>query len=239
MTLQEELDKALVEENALSDTNEERTGGLDISDALKCHRMRYLKYFGYPSKPFDGRAFRSFKMGNLVEDILVGYWRLRGLIVRKAQYFKHYIDPRIKGRTDFTIIKDGKQYVTEMKSYDGFGFWKLKDRDGLNPLHEAQNLNYVDILQNQGEPVEDTGIVVEVSRDTLRVTETPTRSIVEAREELHADWDFLLTAIDNEEIPDVLEDYPSGKSCKWCARKESCKELYNAEKAKNKEKQKE
>lgn len=237
MSLQHELDKAIEQEDYLSQTGEEREGVLDVSDSLKCHRMRWLKYYGYPGKPFDGRSLRTFLMGRVFEKIVVNYWRFTGIVKKKGQYLKHYLDSRIRGKTDATLLKDGKVYVAELKSYDGFGFYRRsKEPEAISLLHEAQCLNYVDILRNQGAEIEDKGLIVEGSRDNLKIMEEYTRPIDQVREELHLDWETVLEAIDSKQIPDVLPDFPSGKSCTYCSRKPICKELNAKEKNKDKTK---
>lgn len=224
--LQDELDKSIENEEQLSKTSIERSEALDISDALKCHRMRYLKYYALGGKDYSGSSLRTFMLGRVAEKVIVNYLRFRGVIVKKAQYLKHYLDPRIRGKTDFTINKYGLNYVAELKSYDGWGFFRRKkDPEAISKLHEAQGLNYVDILLQSGEQVEDKAIIVEASRDNLNIIETETRPIEEMRETLHNDWKTLITAIDTKTIPPVLEDFPSGKECKYCSRKDKCKEL--------------
>lgn len=231
--IQYELDKSIEQEENLSKTSIERSEVLDISDALKCHRMRYLKYYGHPGKSVDARGLRSFLMGRVIEKVIVAYLRYRNVIVNKGQYLKHYLDPRIKGKTDFTINRNGQLFVSELKSYDGFGFWRRKkDQPNISKLHEAQALNYVDILQHQGENIESQALIVETGRDNLNIMETLTKSIDQIRDELHNDWETLIKAIDNKKIPAVLPDFPKDKQCTWCTRKEVCKNLYEEEKTK-------
>ena len=235
MTLQFELDKSIEQEENLSKVPVEREGTLDISDSLKCHRMRYLKFYGHPGKTIQPSGLRRFLMGRVVEKVLISYWRFRGVIVRKSQYLKHYIDGRIRGKTDFTIIRDGKNYLAELKSYDGWGYYRRKkDQANISKNHEAQALNYVDILLNQKENIEDRAIIVEGSRDNLDILETFTRTIGEVVQELHDDWTTLIVAIDAKKIPDVLIDFPKAKECSWCMRKEICTKLYEEENPKQK-----
>lgn len=227
MNLQFELDKSISQEESLSKVPTEREGTLDISDSLKCHRMRYLKFFGHPGKEIEASGLRRFLMGRVIEKVLVNYWRFRGILVRKSQYLKHYLDPRIRGKTDFTICRDGKNWLSELKSYDGWGFYRRKKApEAISKLHEAQALNYVDILLHQKEDIQDQAFIVEVSRDNLNVIETKTKHLGEVIEELHLDWSTLITAIDTANLPDVLPDFPKAKECSWCTRKEICKELY-------------
>jgi len=231
LNIQFELDRAIEQEEQLKATPDERSGGIDVSGSLKCHRMRYLKYYGAPGKDIDARGLRTFLMGRVVEKVLVTYLRFRGIIKRKGQYIKHYLDPRIRGKTDFTVMKNSKVYVAELKSYDGFSFWKRKkEPEKLNILHEAQALNYVDILTHQGEKIEPEALIVEISRDNLNVIESLTRPIDQVREELHSDWKRLIKAIDEKKVPDVLPTFPSGYECKYCTVKETCKEIHAQDK---------
>ena len=230
-TLQSELDQSIQAEEDLSKIQNEREGSLDISDSLKCHRMRYLKYYGFPGKAVDARGLRSFVMGRVIEKVLVTYFRYKGILVKKSQYLKHYLDPRIRGKTDFTLRRNDKKLLSELKSYDGWGFYRRKkDPTNISPKHEAQALNYVDILKQQGEDIEDQALIVEVSRDNVNIIETLTRPISEVIEELHDDWKTLITAIDTKQIPPVLPDFPKAKDCVWCVRIGVCKELYGKEK---------
>lgn len=230
-SLQYELDQAIKEEENLSKIPNEREGILDISDSLKCHRMRYLKFYGYSGKEVSSSGLRNFLMGRIIEEVLVAYFRYRGILIRKGQYLKHYLDSRIKGKTDFTLVRNGMNWLSELKSFDGWGFYRRKKKpENISNKHEAQVLNYVDILKEQGEKIESKALIIEVSRDNLNIIETKTRDIEEVREELHLDWNELIKAIDTKQIPKVLPEFPSGPECKWCTRKEICKELEEKEK---------
>ncbi len=234
-SLQQELDYSILDEENLSKVLEERAGTLDISDSLKCHRMRYLKYYGYPGKEVGSSGLRSFLMGRVIEKVLVNYFRFRGILIKKGQYLKHYLDGRIRGKTDFTLRRNGKNWMSELKSYDGWGFYRRKkEPENISLKHEAQALNYVDILLKQGEDIESQALIVEVSRDNVNIIETKTRPIDQLREELHWDWNELIKAIDTKQIPAVLPNFPKAKDCSWCMKKEMCKDLYDKEKKQKK-----
>jgi len=220
------LHQAIEQEEAQTSSPNVDRRSLDISDALKCRRMRWLKYNNYPRSKFTVKSLMNFMLGRVTEKVLVNYLKtLGGIVIKKQMYLIHYLDSRIRGKLDI-ILNLGKIKVVEVKSQDAWQFWKKgKDEAELSSFFEAQCANYIDILQHHGEDVDDKGVILEVSRDTFKMRERDTRDIKDLREKLHDDWQELILAIDEDKIPPVLDTYPDDWQCKYCGVSKACEEL--------------
>ena len=224
--VQELLDEAIALEERWKKLHFEKAT-LNMSDSLKCTRMRWFKYKGYPFKEYDARARRRFMGGRVAEKVLLGYLKYLGDVFQGyGQYVVHYIDKRIRGVTDFTLKLKDKIYICELKSLDGWGYYRRKkEPDKISLLYEGQALNYVDCLQSK-EPIEDRAMIVELARDTFEIMENLTRPIGDVREELQEDWMSLIKWVDGDKIPPVIPGYPDTKECKWCSMRIHCKEAF-------------
>jgi CRISPR/Cas system-associated exonuclease Cas4 (RecB family) len=203
---------------------------MDISDVLRCKRMRFLKYNNAPSDTYLPEDLRMFDMGNVVEDLLFKVFDGAGLLRRTQQYIVSRIDERIRGKLDFVLSLAGLNKVVEVKSQGDFPYQKRtkkKDPQSINPRYGAQALTYVDtLLTYPQEQIDKEAIIVEVRRSDLELHETPVVYSQEVFAPIEADFRETLLAIDENRLPPVLPDFPSNWECSYCRFKGECKRLF-------------
>jgi len=203
---------------------------MDISDVLRCKRMRFLKYNNAPADKYEAEDLRMFSMGNVVEELLFQAFDRAGILRRTQQYIVSRIDERIRGKLDFVLTLAGLNKVVEVKSQGDFPYQKRtkkKDPQSINPRYGAQALMYVDtLLTYPQEEIDKEAIIVEVRRSDLELHETYVHYTPAVFAPIEADFRETLLAIDSNTLPPVLPDFPSNWECSYCRFKGECKKLF-------------
>ena len=212
---------------------------LFISDATKCSRMRWLKFFRYPEKERTPSEQRLFKIGLMIEEWLINKYQRAGVVRRLGEYVRHHIDPRVRGKTDITLIdEDTKDILSEVKSVNSKKFWyRRKEVDPFNADNEkkdgyaAQGLNYVwtFIKQKKYTDLKPVVLITEISRDDLAQLDSRVELTDTWKKVLEEDWNTVLKAVDLKKIPPPIKSFPNEYQCQKCDFRESCLQVFSEE----------
>jgi CRISPR/Cas system-associated exonuclease Cas4 (RecB family) len=185
-----------------------------VSDAGRCHLMRYWKRQGKPASDMpDDRAQRIFEVGNVfhvwLQDVLTETGRLFEKELRVE-------DTHRIGHIDAIVHTDKGLVLYDFKTVHSRKFhWKRKE--GMNgDLHYAmQAFTYSTMLR--------TGVVdvriAYISKDDLCIEEVSVLQIDDIAEYVYQDWLTLISAWERRERP---TPNPAEWECKYCIYRTEC-----------------
>jgi CRISPR/Cas system-associated exonuclease Cas4 (RecB family) len=188
-----------------------------VSDAGRCHLMRYWKRQGKPASDLpDGRTQRVFEVGHVFHKWLQDILKAKGLLVEcevKVEDIHRigHADAVVKGNRD-----DNGFILYDFKTVHSRKFhWKRKEGNG--DLHYAMQAMTYALLLPFG--VDDIRIAY-ISKDDLCIDEVSIFEIDnEIADKTKTDWRALILTWEKGEEP---QPNPMDWECKYCIYRTEC-----------------
>lgn len=186
-----------------------------VSDAGRCHLMRYWKRQGKPaSDEPDARAMRVFEVGHVFHGWLQDLLQEKGVLKAKELPVE---DTHRIGHLDAIVMEEEWLILYDFKTVHSRKFhWKKKE-GGNGDLHYAiQAFTYAVMLPF---PVADVRIAY-ISKDDLCIEEVSVLELFrDIGERTRQDWYTLIDAWNSQTEP---TPNPMAWECKYCIYKSSC-----------------
>lgn len=175
-----------------------------VSDAGRCHLMRYWKRQGRPFSDIpDERTLRVFEVGHIFHSWLQDILEKEGVLVGKELRVE---DEHRIGHIDSVVKTASGIVLYDFKTVHSRKFhWKRKQ--GLTDTHYAlQALTYASLLDFR---VDDVRIAY-ISKDDLYIEEVPCNGMTI---NINDDWKPLIAAWERQEEP---IPNPASWECDYC-----------------------
>jgi CRISPR/Cas system-associated exonuclease Cas4 (RecB family) len=198
-------------------TNDSGNDKFRVSDAGRCHLMRYWKRQGKPaSDDFDERTLRVFEVGHVfhvwLQDLLIE----KGILVGKEFEVE---DIHRRGHIDALIQTESGLLLYDFKTVHSRKFTYLTDESDRH--YHMQAASYTLMLPFG---VAETRIAY-ISKDDLRILELPV-DVEEIKDAVTADWYTLVSAWANQKEP---TPNPQDWECRYCTYRASCEHAIRPE----------
>jgi len=185
-----------------------------VSDAGRCHRMRYWKRQGKPASDLvDSRTMRVFEVGHLfhkwVQNILLKQGVLEGMEVRVEDI--HRI-----GHADAIVRTQTGLVLYDFKTVHSRKFHHKK-KEGADIHYLMQAVTYASMLPVG---VEDIRIAY-ISKDDLCIEEVSVFEFADIEELARKDWNDLIGAWEKQIEPEPIPQQEW--ECKYCMYRTACK----------------
>lgn len=186
-----------------------------VSDAGKCHRMRYWKRQGKEGKQDIPLAtYLALQTGNLLHA-----WLQFALQVEKVLKYAEYQleDEHRLGHLD-AILQDrnGHLLLYDFKTVGGKQMYYLKQDLQPKREHSYQIRTYEQMYKATHPELHITETVIAyINRDTFDILELPAAGAVS---EVDRDWNQLYTYWERQEIPPMTSNW----ECKYCPYNSEC-----------------
>ena len=187
-----------------------------VSDAGRCHLMRFWKRQG---KPFtdqpDERTRRVFEVGHVFHRWIQDILQKKGLLIAKELEVKDehrigHVDAIVRYADDWLVMYDFKT-VHSRKFH-----WKKKE-GGNGDLHYAmQAWTYYQMCNLDIHEVR----IAYISKDDLCIDEILVSDYDSIGSKTREDWEMLITAWEKGEEP---KPNPMDWECKYCVYRSICK----------------
>ncbi len=191
-----------------------------ISDAGKCSRALFFKFKNLPRKEIEANILRLFDHGDHIHQLIMKpLLSIREIHVVAAEV---NIPPQelISGRAD-AIISDGKDlYVLDIKSMNSMIFNKLEEPKEENIDQVQLYMHYFKVKK---------GILLYVNKDNQQLKDFVFNYDKKRTLALLNNLKDVKKKIEQNIIPDRLEDYPLNWQCRYCQFKSICKIANNGE----------
>jgi len=199
------INEYLAEQRAIP---RESSGRFHVSDAGRCHLMRYWKRQATsPHQDFDDRAYRIFAVGHLFHLWIQGILKEKGVLISVEQKVE---DEHRSGILDAIVQSSGKRILYDFKTVHSRKFlWIAKEAD-IHYHHQAMTYNTMISV-----PADEVRIAY-ISKDDLLIKEVP---VFLTREKVDADWKPLIEAWVKQEPP---KPTPLPWENAYCLYRESC-----------------
>jgi len=173
----------------------------------------YLERIGVPAiEELDARTKRVFQCGRLFEEYVINQIKKTDTVFEEQVRVENK-ELGISGYADLVITnEDGSKEVVEVKSQHSRSFWyMIKKGEGAYKHHKMQILLYMMTLGI------NNGKLIYCSKDDLCIEEFPIYldREVELCKEVMERLKILNTALDTKTIPQVDENNPLNKYCRY------------------------
>jgi len=182
-----------------------------ITDSGKCGRAIFFKFKNAPKEKMDARILRIFEKGEYLHRNILNIFIRMGILV--SSEISIPAQEIIGGRADAIVSLNNKLYLVDIKSINSMVFRSL-DAPKEENLNQIQlYLHYFNIKN---------GVLFYIDKDQQEIKEFIIDYDPAFVQSLLNNLKDLKTKVDNNIIPDRLEDYPLNWQCKYCQFKEIC-----------------
>jgi len=182
-----------------------------VSDAGKCPRAIFFKLKNAPQEKADPRILRIFEHGEQLHHNLYNIlYRLKIGIVTEIPIPPQEI---VSGRADAILCLNGENYVLDIKSMNSMIFKNLTAPKIENVYQIQLYMHFFDIKKS---------ILLYIDKDRQDIKEFVVDYDPNLVGTLLSNFRDLKNKVENNQVPVVLSDYPSGWQCKYCQFKEIC-----------------
>ncbi len=185
-----------------------------VSDAGKCHRMRYWKRQGIAmERDLSVSVQLLLQTGNLLHAWFEYALKEMGVLVCSEL---ELADTYRIGHLDCVVKDSGKIVLYDFKTTSGKRFNFLNQHSG-QPLdeHICQVMTYAELYQALLLPLDEVRIAY-ISRDTLEIREFSVP--LSTQSEVKDDWTRLIKAWEAQEEPPQVDTW----ECKYCGYRKRC-----------------
>lgn len=196
-----------------SQASEMRNPKFRVSDAGRCHLMRYWKRMGKPFSDLpDERRLRIFAVGHLFHRWLQDILQQKGVLEARELMVE---DIHRVGHIDAIVKTPEGLILYDFKTVHSRKFHHRKE-NGMTDLHYAiQAYTYSTMLPFS---VADIRIVF-ISKDDLCLEEVSVFQFPDIQEKTYQDWFLLLEAWEKQREP---APNPMPWECKYCWYRTAC-----------------
>jgi len=210
--------KELIDKFYLDQQRDKEQTRFYISDIGKCPRAVFFKFKNAPREKMDARILRVFERGEyLHRNIFNILYRLKIGITTEVSIPTQEL---VSGRADAIICIGNENYVLDIKSINSMIFKNLNQPKEENTQQLQLYLHYFNIKK---------GILLYIDKDQQNIKEFIIDYDSAFVQSLLNNLKGLKTKIDNNIIPDRLENYPLNWQCQYCQFKEICQMAGEAE----------
>jgi CRISPR/Cas system-associated exonuclease Cas4 (RecB family) len=203
--------KELIDKFYLDQQRDKEQTRFYISDIGKCSRAVFFKFKNAPREKMDARMLRVYERGEyLHRNIFNILYRLKIGITTEVSIPTQEL---VSGRADAIICIGNENYVLDIKSINSMIFKNLNQPKEENAQQLQLYLHYFNIKK---------GILLYIDKDQQNIKEFIIDYDSVFVQSLLNNLKDLKTKIDNNIIPDRLEDYPLNWQCQYCQFKEIC-----------------
>jgi CRISPR/Cas system-associated exonuclease Cas4 (RecB family) len=183
-----------------------------ITDAGKCPRAVFFKFKNAPREPIDARIMRIFERGeNIHRSIFNILYRLRLGVVTEIPIPSQEI---ISGRADAILCIGNENYVLDIKSINSMIFRKMQGPKEENVYQIQLYLHFFNIKK---------GILLYIDKDQQEIKEFFVDYDETLCKSLLDKFYTLKDQVEQNILPDRLEDFPRNWQCSYCVFKDICK----------------
>ncbi len=183
-----------------------------ITDAGKCPRAVFFKFKNAPREPMDARILRIFEHGEHIHrNIFNVLYRLRIGVTTEISIPQQEI---ISGRADAILCINNENYVLDIKSMNSMIFRNLAQPKEENVYQIQLYLHYFDIKK---------GILLYIDKDQQNIKEFVVDYDAELVKSLLDKFYSLKAKVEEDIVPERMQDYPKNWQCQYCQFKDVCK----------------
>ncbi|MEK7658745.1 MAG: PD-(D/E)XK nuclease family protein [Patescibacteria group bacterium] len=183
-----------------------------ITDAGKCPRAVFFKFKNAPREPMDARILRIFEHGEHIHrNIFNVLYRLRIGVTTEISIPSQEI---ISGRADAILCINNENYVLDIKSMNSMIFRNLNQPKEENIYQIQLYLHYFNIKK---------GILLYIDKDQQNIKEFVVDYDAELVKSLLDKFYSLKTKVEENIVPERMQDYPKNWQCQYCQFKDICK----------------
>jgi hypothetical protein len=203
------------------ETAERDNSKFRMSDAGKCHLMRYWKRQGKPMTPAtDDNGYRTMELGIMIHDLL------QTILKEAAAEHDFNIvteglleDAHRLGHYDMLLQFEHKMVLYDIKTISGKQAWYMTNRDdSAKRQHIHQILTYASFIPFASTGYPETRLVY-INRENLEVVSD--REIIYDDSLLDQDWLPLIDAWEHQTEPRAN---PEHWKCKYCPYFADCEQ---------------
>ena len=191
------------------------SGKFNVSDAGRCHLMRFWKRKAEKVKAdFDERAYRIFEVGHIFHGFIQDILGKKGDLLARELRVE---DEHRAGIIDAIVQSNGKVILYDFKTVHSRKFFWIKKEADLHYHYQAATYTSMVKVKPTGFSIDETRICY-ISKDDLLIKEVP---VFITDKQLVADWNPLIAAWTTNTEP---EKNPMSWECKYCNYIAHCKE---------------
>jgi CRISPR/Cas system-associated exonuclease Cas4 (RecB family) len=185
-----------------------------VSDAGKCHRMRYWKRQGKEGKQeFSLELNLALQTGNLLHAWLQFALQAEGVLIASEMELE---DEHRIGHLDAIVNDVGNLILYDFKTVGGKQMYYLKQDARPKTEHVAQITTYLDMYLNNTTSTLDQCRIVYISRDTMELLDL---EIPDQGYQVKKDWNTLIGYWERQETPPMTSNQ---WECKYCLYHADC-----------------
>jgi CRISPR/Cas system-associated exonuclease Cas4 (RecB family) len=204
--------KELIDEFYLENQKNREQTRFYITDAGKCPRAVFLKFKNAPKEPIDARLMRIFEHGELIHrNIFNILYRLKIGCTTEIRIPEQEI---VSGRADAILCMNNENYVLDIKSINSMLFRKLENPKEENVFQIQLYMHFFGIKK---------AILLYVDKDQQNLKEFFVDYDEALCKDLMDKFYNLKEKIEQDVVPERLQDYPKNWQCMYCQYKDICK----------------
>lgn len=182
-----------------------------VTDAGKCPRAVFFKLKQAPSEKMDPRILRIFEHGEQLHRNLYNVlYRLRIGMTTEIPIPPQEI---ISGRADAILCLNGENYLLDIKSMNSMIFKNLTAPKIENVYQLQLYMHFFDIKK---------GILLYIDKDRQDIKEFVVDYDRGLNEALLGGFKRLKKQVENNQLPQALNDYPKNWQCGYCQYRQIC-----------------
>lgn len=204
--------KELIDQFYLENQKNKEQTRFYITDAGKCSRAVFFRFKNAPREPVEARIMRIFEHGeNIHRNIFNILYRLRLGVTTEIPIPSQEI---ISGRADAILCVNNENYVLDIKSMNSMIFRNLVQPKEENIYQIQLYLHYFNIKK---------GILLYIDKDQQDIKEFFVEYDEALAKSLLDKFYGLKDLIEQNKIPERLQDYPRNWQCNYCQFKDICR----------------
>jgi len=204
--------KELIDKFYLDNQENRKQMHFYVTDAGKCSRAVFFKLKQAPAEKADPRLLRIFEHGEQLHRNLYNVlYRLRLGMTTEIPIPPQEI---ISGRADAILCLNGENFVLDIKSMNSMIFKNLTAPKIENVYQIQLYMHFFEIKK---------GILLYIDKDRQDIKEFVVDYDRGLNEALLDGFGRLKKQVENNQLPQVLNDYPKNWQCVYCQYKEICR----------------
>ena len=209
------INEYIIEKDKMTGQDHARLPKFRVSDAGRCHLMRYWKRQGKPFTDLpDERTRRVFEVGHIFHRWIQDILQRKGLLLAKEyevmdEHRIGHVDAIVRYEDDWVVMYDFKT-VHSRKFH-----WKKKENSYSDMHYAMQAWTYYQMINIDVHEVR----LAYISKDDLLIDEILVSDYDSIGSKTIEDWDLLISAWVKGEEP---KPNPMNWECMYCVYRSAC-----------------